>query len=184
MQTVSSPPENNERILAAAKIYETYGNYLRAVIRFHVQDQHLAEDLFQDFFVTLAHSPIPCKVKSVKRYLYRMLTNDILDAVRKIKRYKDNVSRYSVHIENESTQFSTSTSLSYETELKSRVYDAIRNHLTKVEASALEHRYRDNYSTRDTAQRMGIKERSVSRYVSVGLSKLRQVFSAKETSND
>ena len=43
----------------AMKIFEEHGNFIHSVIRFNVNNEAEAEDLFQDFFLSLISKPIP-----------------------------------------------------------------------------------------------------------------------------
>jgi DNA-directed RNA polymerase specialized sigma24 family protein len=60
------------------------------------------------------------------------------------------------------------------------MFELIRRHLPKNEATAMALRYKDNYNIHETAKKMDVKPKSVSRYLSVGTKKLRQVLGVGE----
>ncbi|MHC4792547.1 MAG: RNA polymerase sigma factor, partial [Planctomycetota bacterium] len=61
----------------AAKIFSEYGDFIRGVIRYQVGNDAQADDLFQDFFLSLVSRPVPADIQNIKKYLYRAITNDI-----------------------------------------------------------------------------------------------------------
>ena len=78
----------------AANVFDKYGDFVRAVIRHNVGNAAYADDLFQDFFLSLMCKPIPPDVKNIRGYLYRAITNDIRDAARRVKRYQKHMRIY------------------------------------------------------------------------------------------
>jgi len=54
------------------------------------------------------------------------------------------------------------------------MFQLIENHLPKREAKVLIQRYGQGFSTTDTAERMQVDKRIVSRYLSAALKKMRQ----------
>lgn len=83
-----------KRVELAARIFREHGDLIRDIIRFNVPKDVDAEDIFQDFFLSLVFRPIPDTVQNIKVYLYRAIKNDITDASRRIKNYKARVQRY------------------------------------------------------------------------------------------
>ena len=77
--------EVHTRVGLAAEVFGKYGDEILAVIRFNVDDQSRANDIFQDFFISLIRKPIPPHVKDVKRYIYKAVTNDVIDFSRRIR---------------------------------------------------------------------------------------------------
>ena len=64
-----------------------------------------------------------------------------------------------------------------------KMFELIERRLPPPQASALTLKYRNGYDTREVAERIGVKPRSVSRYVSVGLKKVVHVFREKQGGN-
>lgn len=154
-----------------AAVFDEYGGFIRAVIRFHVKDETEAEDLFQDLFLLLASKPIPPEVQNVKCYLYKVICDTAKDAFRRMERYQTRVRRYGER--NARTIETRPDGALVEAEEKKRMFELIEKRLPPPQALAVTLRFRDNYDTDQVAEKMRIKPRTVSRYVSVGLDKLR-----------
>ncbi|MHC4258964.1 MAG: RNA polymerase sigma factor [Planctomycetota bacterium] len=154
-----------------AEVFDKYGGFIRAVIRFHVKDETEAEDLFQDLFLLLASKPIPPEVQNVKCYLYKVISDTSKDAFRRIERYQTRVRRYAER--NARTIETRPDGALVEAEEKKKMFELIEKRLPPPQALAVTLRFRDDYDTDQVAERMRIKPRTVSRYVSVGLDKLR-----------
>ena len=95
-----SPTKNNNgrvNVEKAARIFDEYGEFIFGVILSKVQDKNLAEDLYQDFFLSLVSRPITPDVRNIKSYLYKSLTNDIIDAGRRTERYHNLKNVYADH---------------------------------------------------------------------------------------
>lgn len=167
----SDVPSNVER---ATGIFDKYGDFIRSVIRFHISNEPEAEDVFQDLFLSLVARPIPLEVQNVKGYLYKILCDTVKDAYRRLDRYQSRIHRYTrcnLHVAENRPE----TELMSVEETK-KMFDLIERQLPAQEALAVKLRYRDDYNTGEVAEMMGVKQRSVSRYVSVGLKKISNVF--------
>lgn len=164
-------PGNVDR---AMKVFEEHGDFIRTIICFNVKNEVEAEDLFQDFFLFLISKPIPEEVQNVRGFLYRVVSDKVKDAFRRIERYQGKIHRYAQRhrhiIEN------CPENIVIEIEETEKMFDLIRRRLPPNEARAVTLRYRNSCGTGEVAEKMGIRPRSVSRYVSVGLKKVRQVF--------
>jgi RNA polymerase sigma factor (sigma-70 family) len=159
---------------AAAAIFQEYGNYIRAVIRFQSRNQFEEEDLFQEFFLVLATKPIPVNVRHIKSYLYRAITNSIIESVRHEAReyrcLKKHAEESRISINNRAPQSAIITK-----EERESVFRSLAGHLRHREAEAVMLRYRDNCSITEIAQKMGVDRRTVSHYLSDALKQLRRV---------
>jgi len=162
----------------AAEVFDEYGDFIRSVIRFHIRNEAEAEDLFQDLFLFLVAKPIPENVRNVKGFLYKLISDTVKDAYRNIDRYQARIRRYAKRnsriVENR-----PETDLIDMEETK-KMFDLIESHLPAQEALAVMLRYRDDCNTGEVAEKMGVKPRSASRYVSIGLKKIGHVLSKKQ----
>jgi RNA polymerase sigma factor (sigma-70 family) len=166
----SDAPSNVER---AAGIFDKYGDFIRSVIRFHIRNEPEAEDVFQDLFLYLVAKPIPLEVENVKGFLYKVVCDTIKDAYRRIDRYQARINRYSkrnLHVADNRPE-----SELINLEETKKMFDLIERQLPTQEALAVKLRYREAYNTGEVAEMLGVKLRSVSRYVSVGLKKVGNV---------
>ena len=157
----------------AYQVFEEHGDFIRRVIRFHLGNKPEAEDVFQDLFVFLALKPLPGNIHNIESFLYKVVTARIIDKFRHESRIKALIGRYA----QKKTSFSEVFEKDFmaETEKMDRMFNLVERNLPRNEALAVMLRYKYNYDIRETAKKMGVKPRSVSRYLSVAISKLRGV---------
>ena len=169
---------HENKVLAASKVFAQYGDFIRAVIRSKLRNQDETDDIFQNFFLSLASKPIPTGVKNIKSYLYKAIINDIVDAVRRAEVYKSHLRKYNRNFGYSVNNARSETALMKEEEIN-RLVKFMERRLKKGESSAIALRYRDGYSIKEVAENMCVKPRSASRYVCVGLGKIRQLLKVK-----
>jgi RNA polymerase sigma factor (sigma-70 family) len=169
------------KVSRAWKIFDEHGDFIRSVIRFNVKSEEEAEDLFQDLFLFLILKPIPEELQNVRGFLYRVICDNAKDSVRRITRYRARIQRYAVY--RTYTTESNPESTVIAAEETEKMFELIQRRLSSKEALAITLRYRDNCDTKDVAVKMSVKPRTVSRYVSIGLKKVRKVFDKNEGDN-
>jgi RNA polymerase sigma factor (sigma-70 family) len=162
-----------------AEIFAQHGDFIRATIRYRIGDETLVDDLYQDFFLSLVARPIPEDVRNVKNYLYRAIINDSFDAVRRVEQYQGRIQRYAERLKNPINKNHPDNAL-IETEETEKMFKMIELSLPPSESQAVTLKFRDNNSIGEAAKQMAVNKRSVSRYISVGLKKLRQILVEKE----
>ncbi len=162
----------HNRVRIATEIFVEHENYIKKVIRSKVYDHQLERDLYQEFFLTLVKTPIPNTVKNIRGYLYMILTRDIIDASRQEIRYKKNIQKYAENHRHRKFYIEQDT-IENRDEI-SKVFDAMSNYLSEREMDAVVLRYKLDYTTQEVAEKLSVKPQTVSRYVSVSLSKIRQ----------
>lgn len=172
----SAPPSNVAR---AAEIFSEYGDFIRTVIHYKVKNEAWASDLFQDFFLSLVSKPIPTGVQNVRSYLYRAIINDIVDATRRVEKYKTRMNKYAECL-NYSINKNNPENALIEVEETDKTFKLIEGWLRRSETQAISLRYRDNYNIKEVAKKMYVNNRTVSRYISAGLSKIRQFLTVKQ----
>lgn len=171
-------PSNVER---AAGIFDKYGDFIRSVIRFNIRNEPEAEDVFQDLFLSLVAKPIPLEVENVKGFLYKLTCDTVKDAYRRIERYQARIRRYTKRNLRVAENRPETDLISVEETKK--MFDLIERQLPPQEALAVTLRYREEYNTGDVAEMIGVKHRSVSRYVSVGLKKIGNAIAKTQGGN-
>ncbi len=164
----------NEAVQAATRIFSEHSSFIHAVIRFRAAGRFDPEDLFQEFFLTLVHKPMPPDIRNIRSFLYRAIFNYVLDRVRKQATYGRNLEKYAEEARI-SLNNRPSENAFIEEEDKVAVSCLVR-HLQEREAQAFVLKYRDNYSIAEIAATMGVNKRTVSRYLSEGLKKLRKTL--------
>lgn len=183
MPTVSVDRRSDARsnVDRAGEVFEEYGHFIRSAIRFHVKNKAAAEDLFQDLFLFLVSRPMPEEVQNKEGFLYRVISDRAKDAFRGIDRYQARIHRYAKRnvriIENRPEH------VVMEAEEAEKMFELIEKRLPTPQSSALTLMYRRNYSISEVAERMGVTARSVSKYIYVGLTKIRQFVSEEQGDN-
>ena len=172
----SSAPSNVDR---AAEIFSKYEDFILAVIRYRVGNDGQADDLFQDLFLSLVSKPIPPGIQNIKSYLYKAITNDIIDAARRVEKYKSLMHKYAEYFDYSINKDTPKNALIEKEEIN-KMFKLIQGRLPRSEAQAITLRFGNNFNIKEIAKKMQVNSRTVSRYISVGLSKVRQLFSVKK----
>jgi len=175
----SSDSRDATGVNAAARVFAEYSDFIRGVIRYRVRDESLAEDLFQDFFVTLVLKPLPEGISNVKGYLYRRIVNNIVNATHRVENYRARIHRYAELAKYSTTEYDPESDLIAEEETN-RMLELIESRLPGREAEAVGLRYKEELSVPEVASEMNVNNRTVSRYISVGLCKIREMLALSQ----
>ena len=162
----------------AAKIFSEHGDFIYQVICSQVNSKTQADDIFQDFFLSLVSRPIPGDVENIKGYLCTAIKNDIIDAVRRREDYDNNMNKYCAD-HNPSIDKRIPEKALIEVEETDKIFKFIKMRLTSTQYQAMVLRYRTNLSFRQIAEKMAVKDKSVRKYISRGMSKIRQIVKRK-----
>jgi RNA polymerase sigma factor (sigma-70 family) len=165
----------------AAKIFAEHSDFIYAIIRHKVRDKVQADDIYQDFFLSLVAKPVPTGIKDIRSYLYRAITNDIIDANRRVERYQARVRKYA-EVFNYATNNNTPEKTLI-TEEEDEIFKLIGRCLPSSEAQAIKLRFKNNRDITEIATKMSVDKRSVSRYISVGLKKIRHFLRTRRGDN-
>ncbi len=155
----------------ATTIFAEYGDFIRAIIRYRVENEAQADDIFQDFFLSLISKPVPTGVQNIKSYLYRAITNDIVDSTRRLDNYQSRMHRYAKRLEYSPTEDNPEKALIRKEETD-KIIRLIGRRLRRSEAQAVILRHRNDYGIKEIAVEMGVNTRTVSGYISAGLRKI------------
>jgi RNA polymerase sigma factor (sigma-70 family) len=168
-----------KRVGLAAEVFDRYGDEIRALIHFNIKDKSKVDDIFQNFFVSIVRKPIPPDIEDIKGYLYRAVTNDVIDVSRQKKCHQDHIKKYAECRKHfliaEDPQ---NTAILVENTRK--MFQLIETHLPKRQAEAVLQRYGQGINTTDTAKKMHTDKRIVSRYLSIALKKMREFIPENE----
>ncbi len=162
----------------ATQVFTEYRDFIHMVIYSQVKNKSRADDLFQDFFISLVSKPIPHNVKNIKSYLYRAISNDIVDTQRHIERHKEQIKKYRERCNFSINNTEPENALIKDEQLN-KMFDLIRGRLTSSQSQAIALRYGTNHTIKEVAEKMGVKSTSVSRYICTGLRRMRQSFNLK-----
>ena len=86
------------RVEQAEQVFDRYGDEIRAMIEFSVKDKSSAEDIYHDFFVSIVKKPVPKGIENVRAYLYRAVSNDVVDRFRKARNRREGIKEYAEYI--------------------------------------------------------------------------------------
>ncbi|MCD4831207.1 MAG: sigma-70 family RNA polymerase sigma factor [Anaerohalosphaeraceae bacterium] len=164
------------------KIFDEHEEFIRSVISFNVRNADLVDDIYQEFFLFLLSKPLPKNIRNIRGFLYHVLTNRIKDSFRKIDRYQMKINRYAKQYDG--LEKNRPEKELIETEEMEKMFRLIHKNLPANEALAIKLRYRDNCNTIEAAKVMKINPRTISRYVSVGLKKVRDIILESKEGND
>jgi len=172
-------PEIRKRVGLASEVFDRYGDEIRAIIHFNVKDKSKADDIFQELFVSIVRKPIPSEIQDIRAYLYRAVTNDVIDVSRQIKNHQDHIHKYAeCRKHSEIPQDPQKTAIQVEGTKK--MFQLVESRLPKREAEVLVRHYGHGLSITDTAEKMNVNKRIVSRYLSVALKKMREFVPESE----
>jgi len=162
----------------ATAVFTEYRDFIHMVICSQVRNKSHADDLFQDFFLSLVSKPIPQNVKNIKSYLYRAISNDIVDTRRQVERHKEKIKKYIERCDFSINKSEPENAL-IKDEQMNKMFDLIKGRLTSSQSQAITLRYVTNHTIEEVAEKMGVKRTSASRYICTGLRKIRQSFKFK-----
>jgi RNA polymerase sigma factor (sigma-70 family) len=168
---------DSDAVRRAVAIFNEYADFIRDVIRFQAHDRSWREDLFQEFFLELIRRPVPADVRNVKSYLYRAVVHLVLDSARAQDNYRRAMKKYArktrIPI---NTRAAGNALIEEDTEGRYATVASLARHLQGRAAQAFVLRYRDDFSVGEIATRMGVNARTVSRYLSESLKRLRETL--------
>jgi RNA polymerase sigma factor (sigma-70 family) len=173
-QNTAKKSEVFNNVSKAEKLFVDYGGFIRSTLSFNVKNEALSDDLFQDLFLFFVSKPIGKDIKNVKGFLYRVISDRIKDNIRRRNRYRSRINRYAEYY-SYNIQTLPENVLIEQEEIK-KMFEMIKKRLPTNEALAMTLKYKNNRSISLIADEMGIRTKSVSRYISVGLKKIRQIF--------
>jgi RNA polymerase sigma factor (sigma-70 family) len=170
-----APDKRRLKAATAAKVFLDHKDFIRRVIFFHIHDEDQADDLFQDFFLSFVFRPLPGDIQDIESYLYKAITCDIIDAIRRIENYRNSIHEYGKRSNCLRCQ-KTPEEAVLKMEETSRILDLIDKRLPRTEAQAVYLQYRDSHNAKEIAERMGVGAATVRGYVSEGLSRIRRLL--------
>ncbi len=166
----------SDAVRRAVAIFKEYGDFILAVIRFQAHDRSWQEDLFQEFFLELIRRPVPADVRNTKGYLYQAIVHHVLDSARARDNYRRAMKKYARKKRNPINNRPAGNALIEDAEERNATVAHLARHLQEREAQAFVLRYRDDFSIGEIAARMGVNTRTVSRYLSQSLRRLRETL--------
>lgn len=171
--------EIQKRVGFAADVFQRYGDDIRAFIHFSVKDKSRADDIFQELFVSIIYKPIPSDVQDIKAYVYRTVTNDVIDMSRQTRNHRSHLYKYAKWRKTSIIPDDPQKNAILMESTK-KMFQFIESRLPKREAQVVLQRFGHGSSVKDTAQKMDVDKRIVSRYLSIALKRMRKSVSENE----
>jgi RNA polymerase sigma factor (sigma-70 family) len=165
------------RVQLARELFAEQGEYIHSIVRYAASNDEYADDLVHDLFLFFVAKPIPGDILNVRGYLYKVILDRVRDWQRSRVRYQAKIRKYGRIKLKELTLLSQD---GRQQESAQKILSLIEKHLSKTEVKAIVLRYQDQFEIDDVAREMRINPRSVSRYISVGLKKIRRLLSEGE----
>jgi RNA polymerase sigma factor (sigma-70 family) len=170
-----------ERVRLATEVFHKYHREIRAMIHAVVSNPGEADDLFQNLFLSLVAKPLPPDIRSVKRYLYRAIVNDVISQDRREESRFRHTRVYALR----------QKWLRMETDPRDPVIAAEQTHrmfqmvdrLGPTEAQAVIREFALDHDRDKASCEMGVKRRSFTKYLSRGIRRLRFIAIAREGSD-
>lgn len=176
---ISARSETSGNMASATMLFADYGSFIRAVINTKVKDEHLRNDIYHDFFLSLVRKPIPDNISNVKSYLYRAICNDICDSIRKVECYERHIKKHSQRKGSDLSAPAADERLTISDEA-CRMFEIIETNLTSGQANVIKLKYQKELNNNEIAESLNIGSASVSTYFSTGLKKLRKIINDEE----
>lgn len=162
------------RLGHAEQIYRHYGDFIYRAIRCRVASDIEADDIFQQFFLSLMQHPIPESITNVESYLNRAVNNDVLDQMRKEKRYRARLYRQCACARE--CRVDDPSELASRAEYAEKMLNLLRTCLPFHESNTIIKRYYKGQDIREISAELGANRRSISRYLCTGLQKIRHLL--------
>jgi RNA polymerase sigma factor (sigma-70 family) len=166
-----------ERVEFASRIFAEYDLAIRAMIRQHVSGPEEQEDAYQNLYLSLVCCPPPSLLDNPIAYLGMIVKRDAINAGRRVRRGQESLRRYAMGRRQNGAENDPAEE-AVRTETMQRVTHWIDSLLPTHEAKAVTGRYRNDCSISDIATEMGVRKRTVSRYLCMGLRRIRQAVLA------
>lgn len=172
-QHTTDGKSENGKFLTAREVFAQYGDYIWKVITFLAKNQFRCDDYYQEFYLSLVRRPVPADAANIKSYLYRAIQRDIIDSTRKHAAEKQRVEKYAQEIRI-SIHNHTPTNAIVLGDERVSTFRYLTRHLCHREAQVVTLRFRDNLSIAEIATHLGVNKRSVTRYLTAALRRLRK----------
>ena len=181
MCTSDSKNAAPENVRLAAKVYDVHGSFITTVINCRVKDEHLRNDIYNEFFLALMQKPLPKNVENEKAYIYQAVCNEVNDALRKVESYKKHLSQHNLEARREVGLVYMSDSGKFDTIKEvSKLFELVESQLVASQAAVINFKHKKGLSNAEIAEKMNISVATVSTYYSSGLRRLREIVKKRK----
>lgn len=163
----------------ANHLFKEHEAFIRSVIGFAIQNPSETDDFFQELYLYFVRKPPLEEIRNLKGFLYRVIIDRAKDWHRRQSRRQQKRYQLVHQIRQEQTDERAESDF-FQREEARELFHQIERHLQENEAKAILYRYKHDYTLDETAREMGLQPKTISRYVSVGLKKIRELLKDKE----
>ena len=174
------PDERDKRVHLAAQIFREHSEDIRAIIRYSIRDESIADDIYQDFFLSLITAKIPDPIKNMRSFLYTAITNDIVSMARRVRRRHERLKAYVQEGYWDAPEEESPSAQLIRDEENELALTYIEKHLCPSEFKAVLCRLKEGEDNEEAARRLGVKKRSFLRYLCSALKKIRKINLTEE----
>ena len=157
----------------ASYIIDKYEDFIRCVIHSQNKTKIPEDDLFQDFYLALVSKPVPENIRDINSYLFKAIIHHLADSNDRLYNYEKKIKNFRKKCSFKAPQIDPTSALLMDDEIN-KMLDQVREVLPWQKYVAITLRYRDGYSIKEVADKMGLKYSSVKKYLYRGLKKVRQ----------
>lgn len=168
-----NPNEYTTGVKRAVRIFAEYGDFIHSVIRSRVKNRAQADDLLQDFFISLVSKPPPEGLQNMKGYLFKAIANDLIDAHRRADQYHARLHRYAEHLRYSATEDNPESAL-LRAEQMNKILGIVETRLQRRESQAIILRFWNRYKIKEIATEIDTNNRAARKCISEGLRKIRR----------
>jgi RNA polymerase sigma factor (sigma-70 family) len=169
------PDSYKPDVVGEAKVFLDHKEFISKVISFRVHDEDEADDLFQDFFLTFIRRPLRRDIRDIRSYLYRMVTNHVIEPIARKERYRDRLREYAERTRHPARVKTPEESMLLADEVI-KMFELIAKRLSRAQARAVRLRYRDGCTIKEIAQKMNVRIPAARGYISEGIRQLDTVL--------
>ena len=163
----------------ANHLFKEHEGFIRSVIQFAIRNPSETEDFFQELYLYFIRKPPSDEIRNLQGFLYRVIIDRAKDWHRRQSRRQQKRHQLVHLVRQEQTDQRAETDFLRREEAR-ELFTQIERHLQKNEAKAIVYRFKHEYTLDETAREMGLQPKTISRYVSVGLKKIRELLKDKE----
>lgn len=171
-----------KRVERAARIFKEHGDLIRTIIRSNLPEGADADDISQDFFLSLISNSVPDTEQNIEAYLYRAIKNDIVDAARRTKSYRRRIQRYAERHRYGITSKAPNAIVAKSQQVR-KMFQISKHKLAPREFQAIIERFANDLSTDEAARRMRVSKKTYSQYLWTGLKKIRTFLETSDKVN-
>lgn len=167
------PSKHSGDVRKAGNIFREHFDFLQALA--HFKSPENAEDILQDFFLSLILKPPPADTKNMRSYLYRSLINDVKDYHRKEKIHQQkirNLRDYLIQKSNFSLVSAPDLGLSRKEQVN-RIFRVVNTRLAPHIRITFNLRYNQGYKISEISIMTGVKKNVIRVYLASARKKIR-----------